>query len=107
MLRLIRAGLNPPHGCLLIYPSLHMSPNRSSPSRFLHFEDPILPSKFMTFTRMAYMGDKDDIKFLEDPFISPLVASDELLAKLPPIRISIGTRDPLHDDCWLLLQKLK
>ena len=84
-----------------------MDAYRTSPGRFLHFDNPILPVTFMRLIGEAYVGPKDDIKVLEDPYISPLEACDDFIAKLPPIRISIGTDDPLHDDCWTLLERLK
>jgi len=53
----------------------------------------------------AYVG--NEFKNLEDPFISPLAGSNELLEKLPSIRIVVGSKDPFHDDSWRLLAKLR
>ena len=55
----------------------------------------------------AYIEDEKDVRFVEDPFVSPLTASDVLLEKLPPIRMTIASVDPLHDDSWRLLARLR
>jgi len=103
-LRLIRAGYQPPDGCLLIYPCVLVDPMASSPSYFKSVDDILLPTSLLKLVAEAYVG--KEFKNLEDPFISPLVASDELLKKLPPIRMLSGMDDPLHDDCWRFLSRL-
>jgi len=103
-LRLIRAGYQPPDGCLLIYPCVLVDPMVSSPSYFKSVDDALLPTSLLKLVAEAYVG--KEFKNLEDPFISPLVASDELLKKLPPIRMLSGMDDPLHDDCWRFLSRL-
>jgi len=42
-----------------------------------------------------------------DPYLSPLVASDEFLVKLPPIRILTGSNDPVYDDSWRFMDRLR
>jgi len=103
-LRLIRAGYQPPDGCLLIYPCLSVDAMSSSPSYFKSVDDTILPTSLVKLVAEAYVG--KEFKNMEDPFISPLVASDELLGRLPPIRMVSGVNDPLHDDCWRFLSRL-
>jgi len=104
MLRLIRAGLNPPHGCLLIYPCLSVDAYSHSPSYFGSIDDPLLPYSILKLVAKAYV--KEGFKNMEDPFISPMIASDELMQHMPPVRIVTGSNDPLHDDSWRLLAKL-
>lgn len=41
----------------------------------------------------------------DDPFISPIYLSDEILAKFPKCKIIVGTNDALHDDCWRLVER--
>jgi len=105
-LRLIRAGLQPPHGCLLLYPALVIDSGATSPSSFASLDENILPTSLLRLCVKAYVGD-GEFKTLEDPFISPLVASDELLEKLPPVRMVVGSKDPLHDDSFRFLARLK
>jgi len=103
-LRLIRAGFAPSHGCLLIYPALVVDEQSCSPSAFASLDDPVLPTSLLKLCVRAYLT--DEFKSLEDPCISPLFASDELLKKMPPIRMIVGSKDPLHDDSWRFLSRL-
>jgi len=104
-LRLIRAGLKLPDGLVLMYPSLSMDLSIFSPSYFLSFDDRLLPYSLMNLVVKAYIGEGTDPA--KDPFVSPLVASDELMSKMPPVRIVSGSNDPLHDENWRLLARLK
>jgi hormone-sensitive lipase len=40
------------------------------------------------------------------PLISPGLMEKEILERLPPIRIMVGTEDPFHDECWRFTEKL-
>jgi len=104
-LRLIRAGLKTPDGLVLMYPSLSMDANNFSPSYFLSIDDRLLPYSLMNLVIKAYTGEGTD--GAKDPFVSPLAASDELLEKMPPVRIVSGSNDPLHDENWRLLHRLR
>lgn len=75
-----------------------------TPSYFLAIDDPMLPYNCLKLCVNAYVP--EDYKPKEDPFLSPVFASDELLEKLPPFRIASGDQDPLHDDSWRFLHKL-
>lgn len=104
MYRLIKAGLKVPKGCLLVYPSLYVNASSYSPSYFLSLDNPLLPYTLLKLIAKAYVP--EGFKNLEDPCISPVMASDELLEKLPPIRIVVGSKDPLYDDNWRFVHKL-
>lgn len=104
-LRIAKAGLKPPKGCLIVYPALFLSDSHYTPSLLYTLDDMILPYNIMRIILKAYCP--EECRPLEDPLISPLIASDELLERLPPIRIVTGTEDPLHDDCWRLLARLR
>nr|XP_050862934.1 hormone-sensitive lipase isoform X1 [Vespula vulgaris]XP_050862935.1 hormone-sensitive lipase isoform X1 [Vespula vulgaris]XP_050862936.1 hormone-sensitive lipase isoform X1 [Vespula vulgaris] len=43
----------------------------------------------------------------KDPFLSPYLASDDLLARLPPTKILTMELDPCLDDCVMFARKLK
>ena len=103
-LRLIRAGLRAPDGCFLIYPCLEIDKDLISPS-FIHaVDDTILPSKLLTMFNNAYVP--EDAEPARDPFLSPGRACDDLLKKLPPIRLILGDLDPLHDQSWEFMRRL-
>lgn len=104
-LRLIRAGLPPPDGLLLIYPCLTLDETNCSPSYYHALEDPILHYNILKMCQRSYVGQDFDPSF--DPFLSPLKACDELMKELPPVRIVTGSDDPLHDDSWRLVARLR
>jgi len=68
--------------------------------------DSILSFPFLKFAVQCYVGENMDPN--SDPFLSPILASDEvlmiyltnwqLLSKLPKLRILAGQVDPLYDD---------
>jgi len=103
-LRLIRAGLRVPDGCFLIYPCLQIDEEFTSPSFLRSIDDNILPANLLKLFTNAYLPDY--AQPLTDPFLSPLAADDELLKRLPPIRIAVGDRDPLHDQSWEFMRRL-
>jgi len=103
-LRLIKAGIPPPSGCFLIYPYLTISSSLTSPSLIRSLDDPFIPYELRKMHHKLYIP--DNFKPLEDPFLSPLIASDEFLEKMPPIRIMFGTNDPVHDDIWRFVYRL-
>ena len=103
--RMMRAGIPLPKGCLLIYPALQVDENSCSPSGFASLDDPVLPTAILKECARAYLG--NEFKNLDDPCISPLNACDEFLKGLPPIRMVVGSKDPLHDDSWRFLAKMR
>jgi hormone-sensitive lipase len=104
-LRTIREGVRVPDGCLMSYPALNLYPEKFVPSYFVAIDDVILPYNVLKLCLKAYIP--EEFKPEWDPFLSPIMASDELLSKMPPIRVLSGTNDPLHDDIWKLLQRLQ
>jgi len=105
MLRLVKAGLQPPHGCLLMYPCLYVDALSCSPSYFTSLEDPVLTMDMLKLVAYSYVD--PEFNHLEDPFICPMLAGEELLGKMPPIRIVVGSEDALYDDNWRLIRKLR
>jgi len=104
-LRLIKSGMPPPHGVVLVYPALSIDDSGSSPSQFLSLNDSMLPVSIIKLICKAYV--EEGFRKSEDPLLSPVLASEELLAKMPPLRIIAGSEDPLGDDNWRFLSKLK
>jgi len=103
-LRAIREGVRLPDGIMLSYPALNLFPTCVVPSYFQAIDDVILPSNVLKLCLKAYIP--EEFKPESDPFLSPVFASDELLSKLPPVRIISGTNDPLHDDIWKFSERL-
>jgi len=64
-----------------------------------------LPYSLLKLCIKAYVP--EEFMPMVDPFLSPLMASDEMLERLPPMRIITGNSDPLHDDNWRLLHRMQ
>ena len=99
----IQRGFRVPDGIMLSYPSLNMSNHVFNPSLLLTMDDPILPYPFLSLFTDAYVGTRRDF---ENPYLSPLYASDEVLKRFPKTRIMVANNDPLRDDSFRLTLKL-
>jgi len=65
-------------------------------SRTLYFQDGVLPMKYMLLLADSYFKNGGDP--VNDPFASPMAASDAVLARFPPLYAHVGSVDPLVDD---------
>ena len=103
-LLLIRNKNRIPDGLLLSYPALTSVSNYFTPSYLYSMDDGILPVTFIDIIQKLYSEKKyRDL----DPLVSPNLASSEILSQLPPVRIFVGDKDPLHDECWRLMDRLR
>jgi len=103
-LLLIRSKRRIPDGLFLSYPDLNLQLKHYTPSFLEALEDPLFPISFAPILRKSYAGHR----YLEsDPLVSPILGPNDVLKFLPPTRIAVGERDPLHDDCWRLVDKLR
>ena len=85
-----------PDALLLICPVLNL--NRSpSPSRVAFASDTLLPQPLLAACAKAYDGGAEQALF-GDPLLSPALAPDDALRRLPPTHIQVGGFDPLLDD---------
>lgn len=98
-------GLRSPDGICVGYPALYVNVAWSA-SRLLSFFDPMLPLSVMELCVRSYLPDDDD-EAHDNPFVSPVSASDEQLRKLPRIAIACGALDPLLDDSVLFAHRLR
>ena len=89
----------------MIYPCLQLDTLYSSPNSFQALDDPMLHISLLKLCIKAYVEPEFDC--FNDPFISPVAASDEILAKMPLVRILTGSEDPLQDDNWRIVAKLR
>ena len=101
--KIISLGLKPPSGLILAYPALNLDKNYYTPSLLKSLEDWLVPHKFLKLCVNSYLQNNENIK---DPTISPINITEDILKKFPPIRIIIGTDDPLYDDCFRFAEKL-
>ena len=85
-----------PDALLLVCPVLNL--NRSpSPSRVAFASDTLLPQPLLTACAKAYDGGVDNAMWCE-PLLSPALAPDEVLRRLPLTNVQVGGFDPLLDD---------
>eukprot|EP01102_Stenamoeba_stenopodia_P008743 TRINITY_DN2548_c0_g2_i3.p1 TRINITY_DN2548_c0_g2~~TRINITY_DN2548_c0_g2_i3.p1 ORF type:complete len:745 (-),score=218.62 TRINITY_DN2548_c0_g2_i3:53-2053(-) len=103
-LKAIHHGLRIPDGVVLSYPVLNMCRDAALPARVLSIRDPILAYAFLDKVMKCYLT--ADAKPRTDPFLSPSLASDELLSKFPPTYILTGNSDPLHHDSYEFANRL-
>lgn len=122
--RILCAGLPAPSKVHLVYAALNLS-SVPSPSRVLHLGDPMVCFGLLVALADAYGPLLSDAQheaaavscgeqpqppahrsaeyqpgtvFVDNVYMHPLLASDELLAAWPPCNIIVGGADPLQDD---------
>lgn len=99
-----KLGLRLPDGICVAYPALYVK-TAWSPSRLLSFFDPLLPLSVLELCVKSYMPEGEGE--VESELMSPVLASDEMLRKLPEISIVCGSFDPLLDDAVLFADCLR
>ena len=102
---LIEYNLRPPDGIVLVYPALNLNYKNYTPSLLTALNNMVLPHTFLKVCLKAYIKPGLDPK--TDSFLSPIATRNETLQKYPRTRIFVGSRDPFHDDCCRLTEKLK
>ncbi|PRP76922.1 hypothetical protein PROFUN_06200 [Planoprotostelium fungivorum] len=104
--RAIVENVRVPDGLILAYPAVYMM-FVPSPSRLLSAIDPLLPTVTLKKCFEAYLPKEEEVNPLDNPYLSPACASDEIFSKFPDkTYIICGTADPLLDDSIYLAKKL-
>lgn len=93
---LLESNLCLPSLISLSYPCMRMRFREYSPSMLLCLEDLILNYGGIGMVRTMYLDDASLIDL--DPYLTPILMNDEILLKLPPVKIYCGNKDPLFDD---------
>lgn len=102
-LKVNELGVRAADGICVAYPSLLVT-MAWSPSRLLSFFDPLMPLSVLELCQKSYVPEGSD--GAKDPIISPLLASDDELRRLPPLSVMCGSLDPLLDDTAELAQRM-
>lgn len=102
-LKIAEVGIRCADGICVAYPALYVT-TAWSPSRLLSFFDPLLPVSVLELCMKSYVPDNVDAS--KNAMISPIVASDEQLKRLPPVTVICGSLDPLLDDAAIFAQRL-
>ncbi len=87
-----------PDGILLAYPASDLR-RKFSPSMLFSFNDRLLPYVFAEACMAAYLGpDKNEAnKLAQNPLVSPVMATSDVLKQFPVTRIVVGDKDPIMD----------
>ena len=87
---------------------LNLSKYDFTPSMLLSLDDPILPTPFLKMCLESYTGCTSfkGAELVEDPLISPIKASDDILSKFPRTKIMVASNDPLRDESFKLTLRL-
>ena len=103
-LKAVLQGVRPPAGVVCAYPVLNVK-LAASPSRLLALMDSLLPLGLMECCLEAYRGPR--LQSVDNPLMSPLNASDEMLRLMPPVRVVACELDPLLDDSVMFVKRLR
>ena len=99
----IENKLKVPDLLILPYPAMSLCVDVVFPSIFYSLSDPIMNVNFLRLCFESYIPkDRDPAT---DYLLSPIFVPDLVLAKFPPVRMMVGTNDPLRDLSYLFLQK--
>jgi len=101
----IQAEVKVPDGIVVAYPALNLSKNNFTDSLLLTLDDLLLPHTLLKLCLKSYIQDPA-LDPSTNPLLSPLVIEEHMLEKFPPVRMLVGSADPLHDDCWRFLERL-
>ena len=99
----IKRCIKGPDLLILPYPALSVAKTIVVPSLFYSLTDLILNLNFLNLWFECYL--QDGCNQNEDYFLSPLCIPDDILERFPPIRIMVGSIDPLRDLSYLFLQR--
>ena len=102
-IKAITAGFRVPDGILFAYPSLNLDRNLFSKSYLLSLEDKIIT--YSLFYVLIEIYGKRGVKF-DDPLLSPLFCSEEVMRKFPETEIMVTMNDPLSFESYCFAEKL-
>lgn len=95
----IQRGFRIPDGVLSCYGAIQLNTSVFTPSLLFSIDDPILPFSLLMVALHSYVGERHafDQEFLKHPYISPAVASDEVLRQFPPVAFMLAC-DSFRDE---------
>ncbi|GAA97362.1 uncharacterized protein L969DRAFT_87298 [Mixia osmundae IAM 14324] len=76
-------------------------------SRVGFFNDRIISPSMMRAMALCYVGPQHCPDMATDYYLSPVVMPEHLLARLPPMKICVGERDPLVDDSLVMAGRIR
>ena len=101
---LIENNLKLPYFISLCYPALQLRNKTYTPSMLNSFDDPLLNYGTFDIIIKSYLSDIS--KMVKDPYVSPVFMDFEVLVKMPKMKVYIGSKDPLFDDCVRFVHRM-
>ena len=98
-------GWKVPDGLNLIYPAIALSRSLFSPSQILWLDDVYLSATFLSLWVEFYISEEFGMK--KNCILSPAFLPDKILERFPPWRFSCAGQDPLRDDAFKFIIRLK
>ena len=102
-IKAITSGFRVPDALLLVYPLLNLQMSYYSPSILIALEDQILPTGIYDIMVNSYAQGRVS---LDDPLISPVFCSEEVVRKFPRTEIIATQNDSLSEDSYRFGDKL-
>lgn len=93
-----------PQGLILAYPAVNLNKSQFTPSLIYTLDDLLIPHTFLKLCLESYIQ-HPVLDPARNPFLSPLVATEDIVRLLPPLRMLVGSKDPLHDDVLRMAEK--
>ncbi|CAI2386398.1 unnamed protein product [Moneuplotes crassus] len=91
--------------CLILpYPAVDLSVKRFYPSYIYGINDFMLNLIMLKIYQGAYLTEEIDGE--NNPLLSPIQASDNVLERFPKVRILVGSCDPLRDQSFRFVDRL-
>ncbi|CAD8175394.1 unnamed protein product [Paramecium octaurelia] len=104
--RAIKIGIRIPDGLFLPYPVVNLNFKIFNPYLLNGLIDQIAPTTILVVVLREYLNSGKEHPDT-DPYISPIIADDSFLAKLPKIRIICGAKDSLTGDTIRFVNKMR
>lgn len=101
---IIKSGLPPPNGIVLAYPALNLNDKSFSPSLLKALDDMLVPHTMLKLCLKAYLQNGESI---ENPLLSPICTEDEIIEKMPFVKIMTCSEDPFYDDNFRFVERLR
>ncbi|KZV86217.1 alpha/beta-hydrolase [Exidia glandulosa HHB12029] len=76
-------------------------------SRTGYFQDRIIAPSMMRAMAILYIGPKHNPDFGTDYYLSPILASNALLARFPKVLMTCGEKDPFVDDTVIFAGRIR
>ena len=73
-----------------------------SPSLLTSFDDPILRYSVLMNCVSSYIGEHNSM----DPYVSPIMMTDDDISKFAETRFLLAGRDPLRDESYRMIDRL-